>query len=262
MNLNNSKIVITGAASGIGKDLMNILLNNYKQINIIAVDINVDAILQNPDWQFYLNKNVFAFCCDVSNENQMNDLFIYALEKINGVDIFIANAGFGYYELIQNADWQHNSKIFEVNVLSPIYSLQKMKEINKDKPYKVVMTVSAISQIEIPGFALYGATKAALHHFAKAYRWECKDKGQLLTVYPISTKTNFFNKNQVKPFPVQTSKWVANSIITGIEKDKTEVYPSGLYYWLMKPLNAVFPKLLSFYKLYYLKKIKQFSKIK
>lgn len=51
---------------------------------------------------------------------------------------------------------------------------------------------SGMAFLGIPGYALYAATKAALHRFADSYRWQMDGHRKLTLVYPIATRTAFF----------------------------------------------------------------------
>ncbi|WP_347460416.1 SDR family NAD(P)-dependent oxidoreductase [Clostridium sp. DMHC 10] len=141
MNLNGKRIIITGASSGIGLELLK-MLSKY-DASIIAVGRNVENI---P----VINSKIIPYKCDVSKKENIDELFDFTLEKMKGIDIFVANAGFAYCEEINKADWNHAEKIFNTNVISPIYSFEKMKELNRGKRYTVAITCSAVSNVPLP----------------------------------------------------------------------------------------------------------------
>ena len=226
MQINHKNIILTGAASGIGKALLMQLLD-FEDVKILAVDMNDVEIVSDK---------VIPYVCDVSQQAEIDQLFAFALTQFSTIDIFIANAGFAYYEEISTPDWQRIERIFQVNVFAPIYSFQKMKALNIGREYYMIMTASAMAKVAIPGYALYGATKAALDRFEDAYRFENKDFGHFSLVYPVATKSNFFNsstgfsRNDVPiPFPAQMPATVAKSMIKGILNDKTHIFPSKLF---------------------------------
>ena len=182
---------------------------------------------------------------------QIDALFAFALEKMGGVDIFIANAGFAYYEKIGAPDWDHIERIYRLNVFSPIYTLQKMRALNPSNPYCVVMTASAMAKWALPGYALYSSTKAAIDSFADAYRFELEANGRLMLVYPIATRTNFFkaaSNTTPVPWPTQSAETVAHAIIKGIERDKNAVYPSALFHNVWR-LGHILPGLKGLYQI-------------
>lgn len=109
-----------------------------------------------------------------------------------------------------------------------------MRILNRKRPYKVVITASAMSFLGLPGYALYSSTKAALHRFAESYRYELDDPASLMLVYPIGTRTNFFgaaSQTHAAPqtWPTQTAEQVARAILRGIQHDSRSVFPFGAF---------------------------------
>jgi uncharacterized protein len=255
MNLTNKNIILTGAASGIGKSLLEQLLI-FDGIKIIAVDINP----MESD-----NQKVSSYVCDLTKELEINKLFDFAKENFGQIDILIANAGFAYYEQLTKPDWGRIERIFQLNVFSPMYSYLKMKELNIGREYGVIITASAMGKTAIPGYALYGATKAALDRFEEAIVYEPQDLGYLGLVYPIATKSNFFTNSTQKqatnvsvpvPFPSQTPEEVAKAIIKGIQGNKRHIYPSK-FYQSMRFVQWISEKMVVPYQLFYAKELKK-----
>ncbi|MDZ7898929.1 MAG: SDR family NAD(P)-dependent oxidoreductase [Arcicella sp.] len=255
MQIQHKNIILTGAASGIGKALLLQLLD-FEGIKIIAVDLNkVDII----------SEKVIPYFCDVSKQVEIDQLFEFALAHFQTIDIFIANAGFAYYEEIGQPDWQRIEKIFQVNVFAPIYSFQKMKAMNIGREYFVVMTASAMAKVAIPGYALYGATKAALDRFEDAYRFESQDLGYLSLIYPIATKSNFFNRSTgfsrsdvPIPFPAHTPEEVAKAMIEGMQNNETHIFPSKLFQF-GRFFQKLFEILAYPYQYFYAQKLKKWK---
>ncbi len=234
MRLENKNIILTGASSGIGLALLEKLLSH--DCRIIAVARTIEQIDIQSD-------RIIKYNCDISKRENVDKLFEFALEKLGSIDLFIANAGFAYYEQIAKPDWQHIENIYQTNVFSAIYSAEKMKEVNGQRPYRMVITASAMSFLAVPGYSLYASTKAALHGFASGYRSELKKGQKLQMIYPISTKTNFFDQAADETpvsWPVQSSEAVARSIIKGIRRDKNAVFPSTIFY-VLNLLNGYLP---------------------
>jgi short-subunit dehydrogenase len=107
------------------------------------------------------------------------------------------------------------------------------------------MTASAMAHLAIPGYALYAGTKAALHRFAEAYRYELPAHGHLMMIYPIATRTRFFNAagdGTPRSVPSQTADYVAARIMAGLKRDARAVYPS-ITFVIYNGLCGVFPPL-------------------
>lgn len=248
MNLNGKNVVLTGASSGIGLEVLYKLIE--KECKVIAVSRNIEKI---PN-----NKNVYPFKCDVANKKDLDKLFDFALDCFDKIDVFISNAGFAYYEKIDDADYEHIEKIYKTNVFAPIYCLERMNKIYEGKGFTFVITASAMAKMPLPGYALYCSTKAAIDFFHLSYRFEM-GKFNLIVVYPIATRTNFFNtskKTAPVPFPAQPPEHVANCIIKGIEKNKKHVYPSKTFI-ITNVLSKVFPFISALYQKVQYKKLKK-----
>lgn len=229
MEINKTNIVLTGAASGIGLAI----LQKLQQFDCRIIAADKDSAQLEKVTLAYINR-VTPFVGDLSNPDQVDQLFDFAINSLGSVDLFIANAGFAYYGQLHEASWSYVEQIFRINTLSPIYSLLKMRQINPHGNWKTVMISSAMAEWAVPGYTFYGATKAAVHRFADGYRFESSGKN-LMVVYPISTRTNFFQTagNQIPmAFPVQSAESVALKIISGIRHDRRKVYPSKLFLFI------------------------------
>lgn len=254
MDINGKNIILTGASSGIGLEMLKILAG-YDNVKIVAVARHTGAIPQ-------MAGIIFPYVADVSTQDGVDKLFSFAQDTFGLVDIFIANAGFAYLEKIENPDWNHIEQIFKLNMFSPIYSLEKLigrSDNNTKRAF--VCTISGAGLVSLPGYSLYCSTKAALHHFISTYRYEKPSCLQITTVYPVATETSFFDKaskeeNTPLPWPRQGACTVARKIIKGIEKNKKRVFPS-LLFRLFYPIGRAFPYLLKLYSLSEKRKIKK-----
>lgn len=250
MRLTNKRIILTGASAGIGQELLNQLVA-YQGVQIIAVARNSDKITQ-------VAGVVYPLAADVSTAQGVDHVFAYAQSIYGDTDIFIANAGFAYLERLGAPDWGHLQKIFALNTFSPIYALEKLMA-ESDSPKTMVAVISGVALVALPGYSLYCSTKAALHHFANTFAYEKKPNLQFTAVYPVATRTHFFDKaasvqNTPLPFPRQNVGVVAKKIIRGIELGKKKVYPSTRFR-LVYPLIRIFPWLGKIFSLFEKRKV-------
>jgi uncharacterized protein len=234
MDLAGAKVVVTGAASGIGRALLHEL--DAFAVRGLAVDCDEAGLraavadLPGRDrWQ--------VLACDVGSDAGV-DAVLAGVAALGGVDVFFANAGFAYYERFGATDWEHAEAIFRVNVLSPLVTLARLEARAAGRPFTFVITGSSMARLGLPGYALYSATKAALDQFSAAVAHERGRAGRVMVVYPIATRTGFFVRAgaaDMMPWPSQTAQAVARATIRGVKRDARRVFPSRLF-WLVEAL--------------------------
>ena len=253
--IRGKNIVITGASSGIGKELLDRLSVPANHNRIFATSRTVEKLTG-------YGKNVHLFNCDVSTKEGV-DAFMEKAQSILGkIDILIANAGAPYYEKFDYVNWERIQNIFNLNTISPIYTYTKYLEHLKGRPGHMVFTISAMGEMAIPGYTLYAATKFAMKGFQEAVRLEAPKNLKLTAVYPVSTATNFFvvggdGIDVGQPFPLQKVDIVAERMIDGIAEAKKHIYPCKIFQ-PSKLLMDVLPPVKSFYWGMEKKRLKRF----
>ncbi|MBR2056587.1 MAG: SDR family NAD(P)-dependent oxidoreductase, partial [Clostridia bacterium] len=213
--INGKKIVLTGANSGIGLEVLKLLVKGDNQI--LAVDLYTDKI------ETFDSNKVTPMVMDVSKKENVDQIFDRAIEVLGQIDIFFANAGYPYYEKFDYVNWERVERMFETNVYSPIYSYAKYVEYLNGRPGHMAITVSAIGTMAIPGYTIYSASKFAMQGFQEGLRFELPKNVKLTCLYPIATDTGFFKKAAegsgrkitVRPFPVQSPVVVARRMVKG-----------------------------------------------
>ena len=236
--IEHQSIIVTGASSGIGKSIMEELLQQEGN-RILAAARRADRITGYGD-------NVIPISVDLSTKEGMDALFARAEELFGKVDIFFCNAGAPYYESFDYEDWDRIEAIFKINTVSHIYAYAKYLHHLNGREGRLVYTISAMGEMALPGYALYAATKFAMKGFQQAIRDEAPDNLQISCIYPVSTKTNFFNvgtggRKLTPPFPVQAPDKVAKAVVKGIDKLKKHIYPCPVYLPSKYLMNIVPP---------------------
>jgi short-subunit dehydrogenase len=225
--IRNQNIVITGASSGIGKAILEMLAAKENGNRIVAASRSIGKLTG-------FSENVTLFPCDLSTQEGVDALFEKAAALFPKIDVFICNAGAPYYERFDYENWERIERIFSLNTFAYMYSYSKYLNHLNGREGKLVYTISAMGEMALPGYALYAATKFAMKGFQQAIRIESPKNLKITCVYPVSTKTNFFEVGGAghkveQPFPVQTAEAVAKATIKGIERGRKQVYPCPVY---------------------------------
>ena len=131
MRLKNKVSIITGAASGIGKESVLKFLDEGSKV--VAADLNTEA-LNNLKNEIDHSDEVFEiFECDVSSEEAIKDLVGFAIQKFKKLDVIFNNAGiggaFGPITEINLNDWQRTTSILLDSVFLGIkYAAKEMQK--------------------------------------------------------------------------------------------------------------------------------------
>ena len=115
MDVAGKIIIVTGAASGIGRGLCQRFAKEGAKA-IIAADVNEAGAKAVAD-----EVKGEAFACDVRKESDIINLAKFTEDKYGRIDLFCSNAGIiaiGGYE-VDNEAWQ---RIWEINVLAHVFA--------------------------------------------------------------------------------------------------------------------------------------------
>ncbi len=155
MEVTGKVIVVTGAASGIGRGLCLRFAREGAQV-IVAADVNEAGAKSVAD----AIKGA-AVVCDVSKEEDMIRLVRFAEDRYDRIDIFCSNAGIlalGGYE-VDNDTWQ---RIWEINVLSHVFAARAvLPGMIRRGGGAFMITASAAGLLSQIGSLPYSVTKHA-----------------------------------------------------------------------------------------------------
>jgi len=233
---NDARVVITGAGSGIGRELVRQLYPHTKKI--LAVDNHPENLASLHAEFPALEGGLLA---DLSVKEGNDIILAWVLPRWKEVDFCFANAGIASYAPAAEQNWKAMDRLFQLNVHSPIQLGLALKVAFPQQPFRHVITCSAIAYWAIPGYSLYSSTKAALLQWANCL-WAEQAGDWLTLAFPISTNTSFFEvagKNVPKAFPMQSPQHVARCMLQGAAQGKKKVFPSLLFQTLLG-LNRVF----------------------
>ena len=222
---NNKTVLITGASSGIGKDLADVYSKNGFNLILVARRIdNLESIKSDLENK-YKNK-VGNIQLDLSQNNSADDLFAKVEAKNINVDILINNAGYGINGKFKDIDIENETNMLMLNIvtLSRLTKLfaNKMLENNGG----TIINISSTAAFQaVPTFAAYAASKAYVLNFTEALAQEYKNTNVNFTaICPGATKSEFMdtaNVSNVKFFNMPTSYEVAEYTYKSAKNNKT-----------------------------------------
>ena len=215
------RALITGASSGIGRDMAKILSKKGYDLILVARDEEKMKELAKE-----LKTNVQIISMDLSIEENCVKLH----DEIKDIDILINNAGFGTCGEFTKTDLVKEIKMIKTNIiayhiLTKLY-LKDMKEKNSGK----ILNVASISGF-MPGplMATYYSTKAYVVRLSESIRTELKkanSKVQISILCPGPVNTNFNNVADVE-FAIKglSSEYVAKYTVKKFLNGKFYIIP-------------------------------------
>ncbi len=220
MNFNGKNILITGASSGIGKELA-------KQFSKFSCTLHLVArrlyILTELKKDIETNNNrIFIYKGDISDKQDVVSTFKQISSTADKIDLAILNAGVSHRSDIIRFDSDKAKNIFDTNVMGIIYCVEQLlPQMIKNKAGLIVGVSSLADSRGFSKSSVYCASKAAATRFLEGLRIELYEFGiKVLTVKPGFVKTAMTDKNNFKmPFLMDVNK-AAKIIIEGIEKEK------------------------------------------
>ena len=166
--LKGKTAIITGAGNGIGKAAALILAENG--VNVVCGDLHLETAEATAAEAQKFGVKAIGVACDVTKENELEDLVKKAVEAMGGVNILVNNAGGGGggREKFDTLTLEYIEKIYRLNVFS-IYKLSQLclPYMNQDKYGSIINISSMAGQMTSHNMSVYGSSKAAINQLTK-----------------------------------------------------------------------------------------------
>ena len=219
--LKGSRILVTGGASGLGRQLA--LQAAAKGAHVIIWDMNLDAAKKVAAEITSANGSAEAHRVDVTDRDAVNQLAV----SVGSVDVLFNNAGVVSGDWFLDLDPASIERTYRVNVLSLYWMTQAFLPAMIQTGRGCVVTISSASgMLGVAKLSDYAASKFAAFGFMESLRSELRMKGSrvnTLTVCPHYIGTGMFDGVQTKfPWllPILDETKVAAKILRSVEKGK------------------------------------------
>lgn len=239
--------LITGASSGIGKDMAFEFADRGYDLILVARSFDRLKEVKNEIIKKYDKCNVLIMKCDVSNVESVKNLYNDVRKEFVNIDVLVNNAGFGdcgkFYETDLEKDISMiNTNILGLHVLTKLF-LRDMVKVNKG----YILNIASIAGF-MPGplMATYYSTKAYVVRLTRAIAKELKvvnSKVRIAAFCPGPVNTEF-NKNANVIFSLkgQSSSDVAKIGVNRLFKSNKVVYFSSILIRIVVCLAKIMPE--------------------
>jgi NADP-dependent 3-hydroxy acid dehydrogenase YdfG len=233
-------IVITGGSSGIGAATavacaaagMTVVLGSRREDRMRQVQRHCEQVGAAT------GGCADTVLCDVRDHAQVTALVEGACSRHGRLDALFANAGYDLFASIADTSEAQVRDIFETNFFGTLYALWAAIPLMRKQGHgHLLICSSAVSEIGLPKYGAYAATKAAQDAVACALRAEVADENiAVSSVHPVGTRSAFFEVvrevsqagGQVDTTPPalsQTPEQVARAVVKCLRRPRAEVWP-------------------------------------
>lgn len=193
-------VLITGTSSGIGSEIADVLSKDYEVI--LHYNNNYEEVmkLKNKLDKKY-SKNLLVVHCDLSKEEEIDNMLNTIYSHYSQIDILINNAATTCDTLFEDKTKENFIKTLDINLVAPFLLCQKIGPKMKENKYGVIINISSTNGIDTPYIESidYDASKAGLISLSNNLANYLAPYVRVNTICPGWINTNM-NKNLDEEF--------------------------------------------------------------
>lgn len=219
------RAVITGASSGIGRDIARVL--SARGVELILVARREDRL---RELAAALPTRTAYIAADLSKAENCRALY----DRLRGtrIDILVNNAGLGVFGAFDETPLEHELQMLDVNVRAAhiLMKLFLRDFVRRDSGY--ILNVASFAGFSAgPLFSSYYASKAYLLRLSQSVSEELRRRGSRVSVSvlcPGPVKTEFDRVAGVTfALPGRPSGWIAEKAVEGLFRRKPVIVPGA-----------------------------------
>lgn len=235
MQIKEKTFLVTGAGSGMGKELTLILLE--KGAKVAAVDLREEGLAELKK-TVGEDKGLSTHVLDVCDRKAVEALPKKVIEAHGEIDAVINNAGIIQpFVKVNELEFGAIEKVLNVNLYGLLYMTKAFLPYLLKRSEGYVVNVSSMGGfLPVPGQSVYGASKAAVKLLTEGLYAELLNTNvHVSTVFPGAIATNITENSGVKiempkddakkqSFKALPADEAAKIIIAGIEKNRPQIF--------------------------------------
>lgn len=241
----NKVIIVTGASTGIGKEITLLLAKKGHKVYALARRIEL--------MEEFKKYGITPLKVDITEKKQIQQAIEFILNEQKHIDILINNAGYGYYDALEIGSIEQAKALFEVNLFGLMEITAAVLPSMRSQHFgKIINISSVVGKVSFPFMGWYSASKHAVEGLSDALRIELApfgitvsiiepgrvqsefsqiafEKSNIITDSPYKKYLQSFKKIvDTNPLPVDTPLSIANTVlhIINSKKPKTRYIPN------------------------------------
>lgn len=191
-------VIITGASSGIGKNITEKLIKDHG-CKVIGIARNKERLQNFKDSLGSFSCAFTYYTFDVSDKDNWESFAETVRNENLKPDILINNAGIlPKFDRFSNYSTEEIDKAMHINFYSCVYSMKALMPVILESDSAAIINIASSAALcSLAGTSVYSASKAALKSLTDAVREEYRSKCYVGLVCPGFTKTNIFSNQNV-----------------------------------------------------------------
>jgi NAD(P)-dependent dehydrogenase (short-subunit alcohol dehydrogenase family) len=187
--LRGQRVLITGAARGIGAALAERLASHGARLALVGLEPEKMAAVAAR-----CGEGTFVAQCDVSDNQRVTEAIDAAAEALGGLDVVVANAGIAAGGPLRSQDLRSWERVIEINLLGVMYTDRAaLPHLERSRGY-VLNIASTAAALRGPGMTAYCAAKAGVEALSDCLRIEMQPSGvQVGVAYFLFLDTDMVN---------------------------------------------------------------------
>jgi short-subunit dehydrogenase len=256
MNLENKVFVVTGGASGIGRELVIELLTNGS--NVAAVDINEQSLKEIYNDFIQFRDHLSIHCVDITSLEDVTKLSHTLQDTYSTIDGIINNAGIIHpFKSVDELTILQIKRIIDVNFYGTLNLTKTFMPTLMNNSESIIINVSSMGAfVPVSGQTIYGASKAAIKLLTEGLIAELSNTNiRVMVVFPGGVGSNIMDNSGVtmsqkmialrKVIKLTTPKTAAKRIIQGIRRNRKSLF-IGIDSKFFYTMSRISPRFASF----------------
>ena len=254
VDVHGKVVIVTGASSGIGEATAREFGRAGAKVVLAARRADrLEALAQEIQ---AMGTEALPVPTDLSRLEHIQALIDRTLEEFGRIDVLVNNAGIGRLGWLEELDPVEDIEAqFDINVLGLVHTTRQVLPVMMEQRSGHIINMGSMAGlIATPSYAIYAASKHAVHGFSEALRREVKPWGiDVSILYPGGVKTEFGKdagferktKATTPGFLLLTAEEVGRAIVGLARRPR----PMLIIPWLWRLpalLNMLFPSIVDY----------------
>lgn len=225
MGLAEKVFIVTGGSSGLGKAFAHELVLNLAKVVVTGREL--EKLKQTAS---DLGANCLWCHADVTNDDDLDLLIKFTLDKFGRIDGIINNAGIGGWSPLEELSREKLRQVFEVNVFGAAMLAAKVTPIFKKQNFGTIVNIASTAALNGYKYGtIYSASKFALRSMSQCWQAELRPHNvRVITINPSEVPTAFGQEDRNEKELVAnklTPKEISDVLIATLKMDDRGFVP-------------------------------------